>query len=128
MDAVQFQQRAREDERLRTFLDGVAADAAQEGEVEAEEPQRFVTGTEFLFAVAAYALYRWLKDFFDHRRALDDAALLERQEQVIAALIQDGFPPKEARATVLALHKALTDRGGDDPALKAARVLLEMKT
>ena len=123
MDAVQFQQQAREDEALRRVLREVAEDASEASALE-EEPQRYVTGADVLFGVVAYALYRWLKDVFDHQRALREVEVLRRQEQVIADLIREGFPPKQAQAAVVALLKAIAKRTDDDPALKTARRLL----
>lgn len=122
MDAVQFQQRAREDAALRGFLEEVAAGAGEGAED--EEPRRYVTGGEVLFGIAAYALFRWLKDGFDHRRALREAEVLRQQGEVLAALIRDGLPPKQAQAAVVALLKGIARRADDDPALKAARALL----
>jgi hypothetical protein len=124
MDALQFQHHARGDEPLRTFLQEIADEVAPQ--VAAEQPDRYltVTGADLLFSLAAYALYRFLKDYFDHRRARHEAELLQQQQQVVAALIQDGFPPKEAQATVVALLKGIAKRTEDDPALKTALGLL----
>lgn len=124
MDATQFAQRAKEDPQLNAFLKEIAEDVAKQ--VPAEEAQRYitVTGVDILIAVAAYALYRWLKDYFDHRRALKEAEILKQQEQVIAALIKDGFPPNDARAVTVALLKRIAQRSAEDPVLKAAAVLV----
>ena len=46
------------------------------------------------------------------------------QERLIAALIKDGFPPKQAQAVAVALLQNLAERNADDPVLKAAESLL----
>jgi len=124
MDATQFAQQARQDPHLNAFLQEIAADVA--GQVAGDEPQRYftVTGADILVTVVAYALYRWLKDYFDHRRALHEAEILGRQQQVIAALIRDGFQPKEAQAVTQALLRRIAQRTADDPLLKAAAGLV----
>src|SRR5207244_12561223 len=91
-----------------------------------EEPQRFGLGSEMLFGAIAYALYRWLKDFFDHQRSLREAELLLQQGEVIAALVREGFPPQQAQAVVVSLLKGIAKRSADDPALKTALKLLGM--
>jgi hypothetical protein len=107
MDAAQFTQYAQQDPRLNAFLQEIAADVADQ--VPLEEPQRYITvaGVDILIAVAAYALYRWLKDYFDHRRALNEAEILRQQEQVVAALVKDGFTAKEAKPSRLPCSSAL---------------------
>lgn len=124
MDATQFTQRAKQDPQLNAFLKEIAEDASKQ--ISVEEPQRFltVTGVDILIAIAAYALYRWLKDYFDHRRALKEVEILKQQEQIIAALIKDGFPPGDARVVTVALLKQIAKRNADDPVLKAAAGLI----
>ncbi len=124
MDATQFAQRAEQDPSLKAFLRQVGEEAGKE--VSVEEPQRYVTvtGVDILITLAAYALYRWLKDYFDHRRALNEAEILREQEQVIAALITDGYPPQDAQAVTVALLKQIAKRNADDPVLTTAAGLL----
>lgn len=123
MDAIEFDQHARQDLELRAFLREVAEDVAQQ--ISVEEPQRFaVTGVDILLGLAAYALYRWAKDYFDHRRALQELDIAKQQSQLIEGLIEDGFPPKDAQATAMALLKGIAKRTADDPALKTARAFV----
>lgn len=124
MDATQFTQHTKQDAQLNAFLEEIAEDASKQ--IGIEEPQRFltVTGVDILIAIAAYALYRWLTDYFDHRRALQEADILKQQEQIIAALIKDGFPPKDAQAVTVVLLKRIARRAADDPVLKAAAWLI----
>jgi hypothetical protein len=122
MDATAFEQHARQDPQLEAFLREVAEDVAQQ--ISIEEPQRFaVTGVDILLGLAAYALYRWAKDYFDHRRALHEIDVAKQQVQLIEGLIADGFPLKDAQATAAALLKGIAKRTGDDPALQTARTL-----
>jgi hypothetical protein len=123
MDATAFEQHARQDPQLEAFLREVAEDVAQQ--ISIEEPQRFaVTGVDILLGLAAYALYRWAKDYFDHCRALHEIDVAKQQVQLIEGLIADGFPPKDAQATAAALLKGIAKRTGDDPALQTARALV----
>jgi hypothetical protein len=46
--------------------------------------------------------------------------IAKQQAQVIADLIDAGFPPKGARATAVALLKGIAKRTVDDPVLKKA--------
>jgi hypothetical protein len=125
MDAVQFQQKAKEDAALRAFLEEVAGNAAEGAGAEVEEPQRYVTvtGVDFLFTTAAYVLFRWLKDELDNRRARRELDLAKEQQRFIAEIAHD-LPPKEALAVFNALLKAIAKRTENDPALKAARAFL----
>ncbi len=124
MDAIQFAQHTKQDQQLNSFLKEIAEDASKQ--IAIEEPQRYltVTGVDILIAIAAYALYRWLKDYFDHRRALNEIEILKQQERIIAALIKDGFPPKDAQTVTVALLKRIAQRSADDPLLKAAAGLI----
>jgi hypothetical protein len=92
-----------------------------------EQPEKYVTvtGFDFLAVVAAYALFRWAKDFFDHRRARNETELARQRLDLIQALTeQDGLPPKEAQAVVAALLKSIEKRTEDDPALRKTLALL----
>lgn len=114
MDAMQFEQRAREEKQLCAFLQEVAEDAAKQLSV--EDSQRFdvtITGVGILFGVAAYALYRLVKDYLD-------AKILKKQAEVIKMLIEAGFPPELARATVISLLDRTAKRIEDDPVFKKA--------
>jgi len=124
MDSLQFEQQAREDPHISAFLREVAEDAAQD--IAVEEPQRFITitGVDLLLGLVAYALYRLVKDSLDHRRALHEVDIAEQQAQVIADLIDAGFPPKDAQAAAVALLKGIAKRTGDDPVLKKVSTLV----
>ena len=124
MDATSFTEHAKLDPPLAGFLKAVAEDAG--GQLQVQEPQRYIAigGADILIAVAAYALYRYLKDYFDRRRALNEVEIARQQERLIAALIEDGFPPDQAQVVAGALLKQIAERGADDPALKTATGLL----
>jgi hypothetical protein len=123
MDATEFEQHARQDPQVRAFLREVAEEVAQQ--ISVEEPQRFaITGVDILLGLAAYALYRWAKDYFDRRRALHEVDIAKQQVQLIEGLMADGFPAKDAQATAVALLKGIARRTADDPALETARALV----
>ena len=123
MDVAEFTQQAREDPQLNAFLTEVAEEAGEH--ISIEEPTSYtVTGVDLLIAVAAYALYRYLKDYFDKRRALNEVEVLKKQEEVIAALIEEGFYPKDAQAVTIALLENIAKRSSDNPAFKKAVGLL----
>ena len=99
MDAIQFSQRALQDENLRLFLQEVADEAARD--ISPKGRDRSITLASMLCGIAAYALYRWLKNYFDKERGWQQAELRQQMELEIEDLIQNGgFPPKEARATI----------------------------
>ena len=125
MDTSPFVRRAQQDPRLAPFLGEVAADA-QAHLAETAPPRYTVSGLDLLLGIAAYALYRWLKEAFDQRRAAHEAALLDQQARVIADLIAAGVPPAEAQAVTLALLDRLQRRGSDDTAVQAALDLLKL--
>jgi hypothetical protein len=123
MSAKQFVQSAQEDPQLRVFLKEIAeraSNASKESSI--EEPQQYITVTavDILITIAAYALYRWLKDNFDRRRALNEAEIVEEQTRITAALIRDGFQPKDAHHVTAAMLKEVAHRTADDPIFKMA--------
>src|SRR5215813_7357244 len=124
MSAKQYIQSAQEDPQLLLFLKEVAENASKESSIEEPEHYITVTGVDILIAITAYALYRWLKDYFDRHRALNEVEIVEQQKQIIAGLIQDGFPPKDAHGVTVALLKQVAQRSADDPILKTMANLI----
>jgi len=124
MEPHEFDHHARHDPPLAAFVRTVAEEAAQE--ITISEPQRFVTvtGADLLVGLVAYALYRWAKDYFDHRRALGEVDIAKQQTQLINDLVSAGFPPKDAQATTVALLKNIATRSADDPVFSTLRGLL----
>lgn len=119
MDAMQFTQRAKEDPHLCAFLKEVAEEVDKQ--ISVEKPGAFgITGVDILFGVAAYALYRFVKDYLDHRRAVREAEILKKQAEVIAALTKEKIPPEMAKTTVVELLERIAKRTADDPVLKKA--------
>jgi hypothetical protein len=92
-----------------------------------DAPDRYltVTGADLLLTLVAYALYRWVKDSLDHRRALNETEALERRARVVADLAAGGVPAEDAQKVVTALSEAIAKRTEGDPALEAARALLK---
>src|SRR5579862_739432 len=121
MDAEEFRKQASGDLALSAFLQEVAQEVSETME---KPEQYYIPGTETLVSVAAYGLFRLVKDFFDHRRAINEVEIAQLQGKLIAALIADGFPPTQAKATAIALLKGVAKRTQDDPALKKALSLL----
>jgi hypothetical protein len=119
MDAAQFMKQSTEDPQLKALLDEIAEDA--KAEIQVEEPQSYeITALTVLLAVAAYALFRFLKDYFDHQRGLNETDIAMHQEKLVDALIKDGFKPKDAVAVTGALLNRIAKRGQDDPAFQTA--------
>src|SRR4030065_2735992 len=113
MDAAKFMQQTKADPQLNAFLKEVAEGAGKQ--VQMEEPQGYtVAGVDILIAVAAYALFRFLKDYFDHPRGLNEGDIALHQEKIVDALIKDGFKPREAAAVTGALLDRIAKRGKDD--------------
>jgi hypothetical protein len=124
MDAIEFMNQSKEDPQLSSFLSEVAVEAGKQ--VQMEEPQSYtIAGVDILIAIAAYALFRFLKDYFDHRRGLNETDIALHQEKIADALIKDGFQPKEAIAVTGALLDRIAKRGKDDPAFQTAVGLIE---
>jgi hypothetical protein len=122
-----FEQQATTDPQLQAFLHEVAENVAHE--IAVDEPQRSaVTGVDILLSLVAYALYRWAKDYFDHRRALRELDIATQQAQLIEDLIKAGFPRKDAQAAAIALLKGVATRTADDPALATARPRVGRRT
>ena len=124
MDAAQFMQQSKADPQLNALLKEVAEEAGKQGQM--DEPQTYIgSGAEILLAVAAYALFRFLKDYFDHQRGLNEVDVALHQEKIVKALIKDGFKPKDAAAVTGAMLDRIAKRGKDDPAFKTAVSLIE---
>jgi hypothetical protein len=123
MDAMEFEEQARQDAEIRAFLEEVAGQAAPE--MSEGPPQRFTLGgLEFAIPIVSYALYRYLKDFFDHHRALKETEVAGEQAKLIAVLIADGFPPKDAQAAAIALVNGVAARAEKkDPVLEKSLAL-----
>jgi hypothetical protein len=124
MDVKQFEQQARQDPELGPFLREVAEDAARL--VSVEEQRRFsVSGVDLLMSAAAYALFRFIKDFFDNRIMLRNTETLQKQVHCIEQLIASGVAHKDAQATIIVLFREIAKLPEDDPVLKAAKALLK---
>ena len=122
MDAAQFVERAGRDPQVSEFLREIAMDAV--GAVDMDTPRTYmVTGADFLAAVAAYALFRWLKNHFDYKQALNETEVVRDQTRIVEELVREGIEPKAAQAVTVALLDRIAKRGADDPVLKKIRDL-----
>jgi hypothetical protein len=126
MDPKQFTERAIEDNQINLLLTEVAQGIS--GRVSIDEQQRFILGgADILIGIAAYALYRWLKDYFDHRRGMNETEILAQRTEIIAGMVRDGFKPEEAAAIVDKLLENIAKRGADDPTLQLANDIVHGK-
>ncbi len=122
MDAATFAELIKRDPDIQTFLREVAQDAYQGSATESQ--QYTLAGVDVFIGIAAYALFRWLKDGMDRRRALNEVEILRQQEHILAGLIKDGFSAKEALAVTKALLAHAANRDKNDAVLKAAAGLI----
>ena len=81
-----------------------------------------------LFAMAAYALYLWARNYLDHQRGLNEADLRELMEREIETLVEKGYSRAEALSNVRAVSKAVALRPPDDSILKAALGVIRTAT
>ena len=126
MDALEFQQQAPADPQLRAFLQEVAE--AVWPQVRGETwPFFAVTGLDFLFLVAAYVIFRCIKEGLDGWRNRRETEEASRRAEIIEELVRDGIPPEAAQATVTALLQGLDQRSDDDPALQVAQSLVDSR-
>ena len=118
MNAEQFRKGAEVNETLRMYLDEVEQDADPDnGE------RSFALSA--LFSVAAYALYRLAKNYFDLQRGLDEAELRQAMLQEVEHLVQNGWGRDKALAAVQKVSKDIATLRPDSPALNAALALLK---
>ena len=126
MDPKEFTEHAKTNHQINLLLTEVAQ--AISSQVSIDEPQHYsLGGTDIIIGIAAYALYRWLKDYFVHRRALNEQEILRQREPVIAALIHDGFEPDKASIVVNTLLENIAKRSANDPALQIANNIIRSK-
>jgi hypothetical protein len=118
MDAEQFRQRAELDQTLPDYLDDVAQKA------DPDQAAHRAAAMTLLFGVAAYALYRLAKNYFDHKRGLQEAELRKLMEEEVEVLAQKGWSRDKALEVVQKVSKEVASLRPDSPVLKAALALL----
>ncbi|HLK59260.1 MAG TPA: hypothetical protein VKU00_22060 [Chthonomonadaceae bacterium] len=122
MDEMEFQTQAKADPQLQPLLEEIAREMA---EMDAEaETRQFATGLEPYIGVAVYVLYRWAKDYFDKRRALNEVEIAQQQLELTGKLVAEGWPKEKAHAAVASTLKAIAKRTEDDSVLKRAQTLI----
>jgi hypothetical protein len=120
MNAEDFRQRVeKKGGDLADYLDEVAQEADQD---QIHDRSAALT---LLFGVAAYAMYRMAKNYFDHERGLGEAELRELMLDQVEALVKEKWPRDKALAAVQAVSKDVASLRPDSPALKAALALLK---
>lgn len=70
-----------------------------------------------LLSFTAYFLFRYAKDWFDHRRALLETSVVEQRVALIDAMIQSGWPRDVAEQVVTRCLAVVANRTKDDPVL-----------
>ncbi len=117
MDAEEFSKQAELNQGLADYIDEVAQAA------DPDEGNRAI-GFEAIFFVAAYALFRMAKNYFDHKRGLIEADLRQKMLDQVDGLVQKGWGRDKALAAVQSISKDVATLRSDSPALKAALDLL----
>ena len=126
MDHKQFTDRAIKDHQINLLLKEVAQGIS--GQVSIDELDHFsVGGVDILISIAAYALYRWLKDYFDYHRNKNEGEILVERTELIARLVKDGFKLQDATMIVNTLLENIAKRSADDPALQLANGMINEK-
>jgi hypothetical protein len=118
VDFEQFCQHAKLDQNVADYLDDIAQTA------DPNHAHRTV-GLDVLFVMAAYALYRLAKNYFDHQRGLAEAELRRQLLDQVEALVKGGWSRDEALAAALAVSKEVATLRPDSPAVKGAIALLK---
>lgn len=118
MNPEQFRKQAELNQTVADYLDEVAQGA---NSVQADRSMAL----GMLFGVAAYALYRLAKNYFDHQRGLDEAELRQQMLEEVETLVGSGWDREKALAAVLNVTKEVATLRPDSPALKAALALLK---
>ncbi|QJW94805.1 hypothetical protein [Frigoriglobus tundricola] len=117
MDRTQFTLQAKRNEVLAAYLDEVAQGATASGHRAA--------GAGLLIGVAAYALYRLVRNYFDHQKGLQEAELRQLLLQEVDNLVQKGWDKDKALAAVLEVSKAVTALSPDDPVIQAGMTIIK---
>ena len=123
MDFSQLDQQTKEDKQLSVMIQEMAGEMESQGAI--EKSGRYIAGVDDVFiGLAAYALFRWAKDYFDYQRAKNETEIAERRARIVAGLTADGFEPEKARAVTEGLFRQIAQRTEDDPVLQKAVALI----
>jgi hypothetical protein len=118
MNVQEFLRKAELDQTMADYFDEVAQAASS------TKNDRSV-GLDFMFVLAGYAAYMWLKNKIDHQRGLDEAELRRLMENEIDSLVDKGQPIQVALAAVQRVSKAVAARPPDESVLAAGLALLK---
>lgn len=101
---------------IKELEDGLQGEkVATEDSVEFSEGEIATYGIFFPFV--AYFLFRWAKDWFDHKRAVNETSIAERRVALINSLVEGGWPVSVAEAVVSSCFNNIAQRTKDDPVL-----------
>lgn len=125
MEFNDFETDIRNEKLVTGFLQEVLNDIPSAKVKEEHDRMLVVGGLDALFVIAAYALFRWAKDYLDNSRATRETDLAKYQQELISKLITEGFSRKEATATTQSLLDKISKRAAEsDPALQKVLSLI----
>jgi len=129
MDEMQFIEQAGQDPEIRSFLSEIADSLGEEkpegGATSGGMTPKFALGgLEFLIPIVSFALYRWIKDYFDDRRNRDETEIARQRLALVNDLVAKGVPLEQAQTVVTALFDQILKRGADDPVLALAAKMI----
>ncbi len=124
MDSVDFAIQTAENEQIKPLLKDIAKQVEQD--VHFEQGEKFEIGiTSAAIMLASLALYRWMTNYFDQQRNLNETEITKRRAELIKELVEeDTVSLEQATAAVTAIIDQLAKRGENDSAVKAVRELL----
>jgi hypothetical protein len=117
MNPTTFLDDLNSDPQTSALLQAIAKDIAED-ETEDLPPSFSLELLTPFAAMGAYALYRFFKNRFDHKRGVDDLDLVREQVTLVKELEADGIARDKAEKSVAAMLKQVRDRGGKDSAVQ----------
>ena len=109
------------DDEVRRMLEDIVRSVAVE--VHQESPRR-LDATAALWLVGLAGLWQLLKVGIHHLRGMSDAAVLQKQIEVITEVKALGYDEKYAAQVVERLLKSIRTRPNDDSVLKTLQKML----
>jgi hypothetical protein len=118
MNPEEFRKQAELNQELADYMDEVA---------QATDPEQANRTILFdaIFAVTAYALFRMAKNYFDHKRGLDESDLRQKMLDQVDGLVQKGWGRDKALAAVQSISRDVATLRPDSPVLKATLDLMK---
>lgn len=101
---------------IADFLDDSAQSLSQESER--------TGGLEMLFGLAAYSLYRHVKNILDEQKGRRNAGLRQMMEDEVIDLASRGWTKEEALKAVLEINQTIDRLSIESPVVKAGLSIL----